>query len=310
MCPSLIRVDGVSKHFGTVVALQNVSARLEVGSIGLLGPNGSGKTTLIRLLLGLLAPDSGALSIQGMDSQTNPIEVRSQIGYMPEHDCLSPEMTGVGFVAHMGRVSGLPKETAISRAHDVLQFVGLAEERYRRIREYSVGMRQRVKLAQAIVHDPPLCFLDEPTSGLDPTGREEMLNLIRALRRVANRSFVLSTHLLHDADGLCDQVMLLSGGRLLAAGSVSDLLGSDRKVSVVRVKGDVPAFVASLSKRGHPAHVTGDGIRLESTPDTPRLVFEAAVESGVQVRYLGQPVSTIEDLFMSKVEHPDTAVDA
>ena len=302
MPPSLIRVDGLSKRFGTVEALSTLSATLETGSIGLLGPNGSGKTTLLRLLLGLLVPDHGSVSVLGRDATFEPLEVRALVGYMPEHDCLSPDMTGIGFVSHMGRVSGLPKEVAISRAHDVLEFVGLAEERYRRIREYSVGMRQRVKLAQAIVHDPPLCLLDEPTSGLDPAGREEMLDLIRALQKVANRSFVLSTHLLHDADGLCDQVLLLNGGRLLAAGPVHDLLARDSSTSVIRVKGDTERFVAALSRRGLAAEARADEIRLEIPPAGSQLVFEAAAETGTQVRYLGRSVSTIEGLFMSRVE--------
>jgi ABC-2 type transport system ATP-binding protein len=223
---------------------------------------------------------------------------------MPEHDCLSPDMTGIGFVAHMARVSGLPKETAISRAHDVLEFVGLAEERYRRIREYSVGMRQRVKLAQAIVHDPPLCFLDEPTAGLDPRGREEMLNLLRALGRLPHHSFVLSTHLLPDADGLCDQVLMLNAGRSIASGPVRELLASHEGESIVRIKGNSPAFVAALSQRGLAPRASGDEIHLVLSAEGTRSVFEAAAETGVQVRYLGRSVATIEGLFMARVERP------
>lgn len=304
----LFEVAGVNKRFGSVEALANLSVALVPGSIGLVGPNGSGKTTLIRLLLGLLEPDTGTLTVLGHDAQRAPLDVRAQVGYMPEHDCLSPDMTGIGFVAHMGRVSGLPKETAISRAHDVLEFVGLAEERYRRIREYSVGMRQRVKLAQAIVHDPPLCFLDEPTAGLDPSGREEMLNLLRALSRLPNHSFVLSTHLLPDADGLCDQVLMLNAGRLLAAGPVTELLSSHEGETVVRIKGETEGFLAGLSRRGLSPKVTDGEIRLELAPGANRTVFEAAAESGVQVRYLGRSVATIEGLFMARVEHTTEVV--
>jgi ABC-2 type transport system ATP-binding protein len=300
----LFEATGVNKRFGAVEALSNLSVALAPGSIGLVGPNGSGKTTLIRLLLGLLEPDTGTLRVLGHDSQLAPLEVRARVGYMPEHDCLSPDMSGIGFVAHMGRVSGLPKEAAISRAHDVLEFVGLHEERYRRIREYSVGMRQRVKLAQAIVHDPSLCFLDEPTAGLDPAGREEMLSLLRALGRVANRSFVLSTHLLPDADGLCDQVLMLNAGRLIASGPVRELLGSHEGDSVVRIKGDNERFVAGLARQGLAPKVIGDEIHLELPPEKSRTVFEVAAEEGVQVRYLGRSVATIEALFMARVEHP------
>jgi ABC-2 type transport system ATP-binding protein len=297
----LLRTDSVTRRFGSVVALSGLSVELAPGSIGLVGPNGSGKTTLIRLLLGLLSPDAGALQVLGHDPQRDPLLVRELVGYMPEHDCLAPDMTGIGFVAHMGRVSGLPKETAISRAHDVLEFVGLEEQRYRRIREYSVGMRQRVKLAQAIVHDPPLCFLDEPTSGLDPRGREEMLNLLRTLSRIGGHSFVLSTHLLPDADGLCDQVLLLDGGQLLAAGPVRDLLSAHEGALVVRVKGDRGRFVASLAQRGFSPEMEGEDVRVTLRGGDTRSLFEAAVEAGVQVRYLGRSVATIEGLFLERV---------
>ncbi|HYA71219.1 MAG TPA: ABC transporter ATP-binding protein [Thermoplasmata archaeon] len=307
---SLFEAAGVNKRFGSVEALSNLSVALGPGSIGLVGPNGSGKTTLIRLLLGLLEPDTGTLTVLGHDSQQAPLDVRAQVGYMPEHDCLSPDMTGIGFVAHMGRVSGLPKEAAISRAHDVLEFVGLAEQRYRKIREYSVGMRQRVKLAQAIVHDPPLCFLDEPTAGLDPRGREEMLALLRALSQLPNHSFVLSTHLLPDADGLCDQVLMLNAGRLLAAGPVRDLLSSHEGESVVRIKGDAEPFLAGLVQRGLAPKTVDGEIHLVLAPGASRAVFEAAAEAGAQVRYLGRSVATIEGLFMARVEHPTGEVSA
>ena len=302
MAAALFRVDGVSKRFGPVEALTQVSVELAPGAIGLVGPNGSGKTTLLRLLLGLLPPDSGVLTVLGHDSQREALRVRELVGYMPEHDCLMPDLTGVGFVAHMGRVSGLPKETAMSRAHDVLEFVGLEEERYRRIEEYSVGMRQRVKLAQALVHDPPLCFLDEPTAGLDPKGREEMLALLATLARVGHRSFVLSTHLLPDADGLCDQVLLLDGGRVLAAGPVRELLSSSGRETVVRIKGDLARFVPALVRRGLEPRVADGEVHLVLTDGGSRSVFEAAVEVGAQVRYLGRSVATIEDLFLSKVQ--------
>ena len=304
MVGSLLRVDGVTKRFGPVEALSQVSVELSPGAIGLLGPNGSGKTTLLRLLLGLLPPDGGALTVLGHDAQREPLRVRELVGYMPEHDCLMPDLSGVGFVAHMGRVSGLSKEAAMSRAHDVLEFVGLAEERYRRIREYSVGMRQRVKLAQALVHDPPLCFLDEPTAGLDPKGREEMLALLAALARVGHRSFVLSTHLLPDADGLCDQVLLLDAGHVLAAGPVRELLSVSDRETVVRIKGDLARFVPALTAKGLDPQVVDGAVHLVLGEPGSRPVFEAAYEVGAQVRYLGRSAATIEDLFLSKIQGP------
>lgn len=304
MVADLFRTEAVTKRFGPVEALTNLSVDLGAGTIGLVGPNGSGKTTLIRLLLGLVQPTTGRLSVLGHDPQTEPLRVREQVGYMPEHDCLIPGMSGVGFVAYMGTVSGLPRETAISRAHDVLEFVGLAEQRYRKIREYSVGMRQRIKLAQAIVHDPPLCFLDEPTSGLDPKGREEMLGLLAALSKTGGRSFVISTHLLPDTEGLVDQVLLLSAGKLLAAGPVERLLSTRSAETVVRVKGDSAAFVAALISKGLEVRPIGSDLHVVLPAGDTRPVFQAASDTQTQVRYLGRSVNTIEELFLSLVEAP------
>jgi ABC-2 type transport system ATP-binding protein len=298
----LIRTDSVTKWFGPVEALSSLSVELLPGTIGLVGPNGSGKTTLLRLLLGLLPPTSGTLSVLGHDPQRDPLSVREQVGYMPEHDCLMPDLSGVGFVAYMGRVSGLPREIAMSRAHEVLEFVGLKEQRYRKIREYSVGMRQRVKLAQAIVHDPPLCLLDEPTSGLDPEGREEMLGLVAALSRLGGRSFVLSTHLLPDTEGLVDQVLLLNAGKLLAGGPVERLLSNRNPETVIRFRGDAPGFIEALSRRGINSRTQDSELRVVLPSGDSRPVFEAANETRTQVRYLGPAVRTIEDLFLSLVE--------
>jgi ABC-2 type transport system ATP-binding protein len=300
----LFRVESVTKKFGPVEALAGLSVDLTPGTIGLVGPNGSGKTTLIRLLLGLIRPTAGTLSVLGHDPQTEPLLVRERVGYMPEHDCLSPDMSGVGFVAYMGMVSGLPREAAMSRAHDVLEFVGLAEQRYRKIREYSVGMRQRIKLAQAIVHDPPLCFLDEPTSGLDPRGRAEMLGLLGALAKIGGRSFVISTHLLPDTENLVDQVILLSAGKLLAAGPVERLLATQSTETVVRIKGDPTTFLATLRSAGVEARAAATDLRVVLPQGDTGPVFRAAQETHTQIRYLGRSVSTIEDLFLSLVDAP------
>jgi ABC-2 type transport system ATP-binding protein len=298
----LLQVDSVTKRFDQIEALSNLSVELAPGTVGLVGPNGSGKTTLLRLLMGLIPPSWGRLSVLGFDPQREPLQVRERVGYMPEHDCLMPDLSAVGFVSFMGRVSGLPREVAISRAHDVLEFVGLKEERYRKIREYSVGMRQRVKLAQAIVHDPPLCFLDEPTSGLDPQGREEMLHLLGVLSKLGGHSFVISTHLLPDTEGLVDQVLLLNAGRLLAAGPVRELLSQGAVETVIRVKGDPAAFVSALSARGVAARAEGSELHLSLPDGNTRPVFEAAQSSHTQVRYLGPSVRTIEDLFLSMMD--------
>jgi len=302
VAPALIELQAVTKSFGTQEALAGLSAEFAPGTIGLVGPNGAGKTTLIRLLLGLIPPTTGSLRVFGLDASADALRVREQVGYMPEHDCLIPSMTGVGFVAFMGRVSGLPHEVAMSRAHDVLEFVGLHEERYRKIAEYSVGMRQRIKLAQAIVHDPPLCFLDEPTAGLDPTGREEMLSLLRTLARVPGHNLVFSTHLLPDIEGLCDQILLLNAGRALAAGPLAPLLRSHGNEVVVRWKGDPAKLLERLAAKGLAPRVSGDAIYLTVPLEGEPLIFEAALESGVPLRFLGSAAATVEELFLSLVD--------
>ena len=298
----LLETRELSRRFGEVDALQGVTFSLPEGAIGLIGPNGAGKTTLLRLLLGLIPPSSGVASVMGQDTALHGIAIRERVGYMPEDDCLLPEMTGIGFVAYMGRVSGLPKEVSFRRAHEVLQFTGLREERYRKISEYSVGMRQRVKLAQALVHDPRLCILDEPTAGLDPAGRESMLDLLRILAARPERSMVLSTHLLGDVERICDQILMLNAGRLLAVGRLADLASSGRDEIVVRVKGEATPFVEALRRHGVSPRVGHADIRFDRPAQGERLVFEAARESGTQIRALGPGARTMEELFLRLVQ--------
>jgi ABC-2 type transport system ATP-binding protein len=297
----LIRTDNLSKRYGGVVGLSGLTVTIPTGNIALVGPNGAGKSTFLRLLLGLLEPSAGTARVLGQAITARNARLREQVGYMPEHDCLIPTMTGVGFVAYMGRLSGLPKSQAFGRAHDVLQFVGLREERYRKISEYSVGMRQRVKLAQAIVHDPALTLLDEPTAGLDPTGRTEMLGLLKALSATPGRSLVLSTHLLPDVEGLCDYLVVLNDGRLLAAAPTRDILSVSTREIVVRVKGDLPRFVAALGARGLTTFPARHEVRLERPPGGEKVLFDVAAESGCQIRYLGPATSSIEELFLQLV---------
>jgi ABC-2 type transport system ATP-binding protein len=297
----LIQAQSLTKHYAGVVGLSDLTVKIPAGTIALVGPNGAGKSTFLRLLLGLLEPTAGSATILGEDVALRGVELRERVGYMPEHDCLIPAMTGVGFVAYMARLSGLPKSQAFGRAHDVLQFVGLREERYRRIAEYSVGMRQRVKLAQAIVHDPPLALLDEPTAGLDPTGRAEMLGLLKALSATKDRSLVLSTHLLPDVEGLCDYLVVLNGGRLLAAAPTKEILSVDSRELVVRVKGDLPRFVAALGQRGVTTHPARHEVRVERPTGGEQVIFQAAAEADCQIRYLGPATRSIEELFLRMV---------
>src|SRR5687768_3150252 len=215
----LLEIEHLTKRYGDVVALNDVSFSITDGITGILGENGAGKSTAIKILLGLLQPTSGTATVLGQNASAN-VSVRARVGYMPEHDCLPSQVSAAEFLTHMAEVSGLPPAMARTRAADTLRHVGLFEERYRAIGGYSTGMKQRVKLGQALVHDPAFVFLDEPTAGLDPAGREEMLTLIRKTHREFGISVLFSSHLMADIERTCDRIIVLQGGRLVQSGEV------------------------------------------------------------------------------------------
>src|SRR5215813_8668512 len=219
----LFRLQDVTKTYGPVTALNNLSVTVPSGAIGLLGPNGSGKTTMIRTLLGLIPIDRGEGEILGMDVRRRQLDIRTAVGFAPEDECLFPRVVGVEFVAYAGELVGMPAKDALQRSHEVLDYVGLGEARYRNVESYSTGMKQRLKLAAAIVHDPKLLILDEPTNGMDPAGREEILELARDLSQNKGMSLLFSSHLLPDVESVCDHVLVLARGRLLAQGKISEL---------------------------------------------------------------------------------------
>ena len=284
--------------------MDDLSVAIPEGAIGLVGPNGAGKTTFLRLLLSLVRPTSGTARVLGRDIQDG-VPLRERIGYMPEHDCLIPDMTGVGLVTYMGRVSGLDPNTSMSRAHDVLQFVGVEEERYRKIAEYSAGMKQKVKLAQAMVHDPELYIFDEPTTGLDPRGRSEMLDLVRLISNSAGRNVILSSHLLPDVETICKYVIILDGGHQIAAGDMSRLLSGATDRLRIDIRGDPEAFVRRLSEAGFETEVSGPGLRITRQPGVEGAVFQVAKALGAEVRYMGAEVRSLEELFLDLVARTD-----
>ncbi len=293
----IVSVDNLSKRFGATVALDGVSCAIGEGATGLLGPNGAGKTTLLRILLGLL-PAQGKVRVLGIDPTREPLAVRARIGYMPESDCIVPGMPGSEVVAFLGRLAGMPRRAALQRAHEVLYYVGLEEARYRDAAEYSTGMQQRLKLAQALVHDPDLLFLDEPTNGLDPKGRVEMLALIRELATEHGKHIVLSSHLLPDVEGVCTSVVVLKEGRNVREGALAGLTTADGGAYEVVLRGDRARFLAACEAEG--ARGTPEGplvVRLPPGGD-PALLFRAAVASVTQLRGVKPVRRTLEDVFL------------
>jgi len=301
---ALVSFEDLAVSYGPVQALAGVRGAFYPGPTGLLGPNGAGKTTLLKTLLGFLTPDSGRMSAFGKDPTREPLEVRRRLGYMPEQDCHIPEMTAAAFVAFAGELSGLPRDEAISRAHEVLYYVGLGEARYRSLDTYSTGMKQRVKLAQALVHDPDLLLLDEPTNGLDPQGRDEMLLLIRDIATRRGMSLILCSHLLHDVERVCETVIVLNQGQIARQGEIRELTGARRQVYDVRFKGDGAAVLTDLKDLGADWREGDDGFRLFMPEGLgPETIFRVARECGVQVRHLRPGAETLEDVFLRALGH-------
>jgi ABC-2 type transport system ATP-binding protein len=260
---SLLRIDGLTKKYPGVTALDDLTIDVPRGLVGLVGANGAGKTTMFRLLLGISKPTEGRIEVCGVDVGVDPIEVRSRLGYMPEHDCLPLDQTAADVVSTFGELSGLPARAARQRASDILDLVGLDEARFRPISGFSTGMRQRTKLAQALVGDPELVLLDEPTAGLDPLGREEMLLLVARLGSFGI-SVLMATHLLDDVQQVCQHVVMIDSGRLVVSGATDSLLERTGFVTLdVGPRGE--ELVASLSQIGVSA-VAADGL-VEVTVD-------------------------------------------
>ena len=299
----IIDLQNITVDFGKQRVLDNVNVQFEGGSMGLLGPNGAGKSTLLKALLGFLVPTAGRMKVLDLDVAKSALAIRGRIGYMPETDGHIPGMNAVSFVAYCGQLSGLPASDSMQRAHEVLYYVGLGEARYRNLETYSTGMKQRIKLAQALVHDPDLLFLDEPTNGMDPKGREEMLELVRDLAHNKKVHLILSSHLLPDVEYTCDRVVVLDKGRVVAQGTIDALKGQRRQVFELRIKGDRAAFAAQLAAAGFECHETDEDVmRVLVGPDEgARTLFAIADREKVQVRHLRPSVPTLEDVFAKAV---------
>lgn len=293
---ALVRARGLTKSFGSVRALDGATFEIDEGVTGLLGSNGAGKTTSLKILIGLLPADAGTVEVLGADPAASP-EYRTRIGYAPEHDCLPREMSAAELLAYLAEISGLPRVTARLRASDVLRHVGLFEERYRPIGTYSTGMKQRVKLAQALVHDPVVAFLDEPTAGLDPMGRRDMLELIRHVGREFGISIVISTHLMGDVERTCDAVVVLDAGSVLRSGAVAGLTEETEAVLVDCLEG-AGELAEAIARRGLAVQTRGNRLTLPQVSGAGYdALRDAIVESGALVYRLAPERHTLADVF-------------
>lgn len=298
-------IRNLTVRYGSFTALSDFSVDLPEGAVGLLGPNGAGKTTLIKTLLGFVDPAGGTASVLGLDVRADALKIRQKIGLMPEQDCHIPGMSAVQFVAYAGELAGMPPEQAIRRAHEVLEYCGLGEARYRNVETYSTGMKQRIKLAQALIHGPKLLFLDEPTNGLDPAGREDMLELVRSITHGKGLNVLISSHLLPDIERVCDQVIVLMGGQLRAAGTIKDLKKIEGEPVDVELREENDGFAAAVrAKGGQVLTEKGYHFRIQaanSPEDSLRMILAAARESSAQVRGFAVAERSLEEAFMAAV---------
>lgn len=296
---ALIETQQLTKRYGaSVVALSGLDLAVEPGIIGLVGANGAGKSTLIKILLGLLAPTSGSATVLGYDIAREGPVLRQFVGYMPEHDCLPGDVSATEFVAHMAQVNGLPRSSARERTAETLRHVGLFEERYREMRGYSTGMKQRVKLAQALVHDPQVLFLDEPTNGLDPAGRDEMLDLVRRTGSEFGISIVMASHLLGEIERVCNYLVVIDGGHLLRQGPLGDFTAATG-VLAVEVEGEAERLAGHLRERGLRAEVDRRTVlvALEGDERAFDLIRDACADLGLGLVRLERRRQNLEDLF-------------
>ena len=306
---SIASIHQLTVRYGNFTALNGLTLEIPEGCVGLLGPNGAGKTTLLKTLLGFVKPAGGGAEVLGQDVTQASRRIRQLVGLMPEQDCHIPGMSAVSFVAYAGELAGMPAAQALRRAHEVLEYCGLGEARYRNVETFSTGMRQRIKLAQALVHGPKLLLLDEPTNGLDPRGRMEMLELIRSVSHGKQVNVIVSSHLLPDIERVSDHVIVLMQGHLQASGLIKDLKRIEGHPVDIELREPCPAFIAEAQTMG--AQIIGTKattyrIQLPGTPEVVlKQVLGAAQRSNAQVRGFQLAERTLEDAFMQALSRPE-----
>lgn len=303
-------LDDVTIRYGSVLAVDGASAEFPNGAVGLLGRNGAGKSSILKALLGLVQPASGTMRILDLSPRSDPVEIRRRVGYMPEKDCYIPELNGYETVALAGRLTGLPARDAARRSHEILYLVGLDEQRYRPVSGYSAGMRQKVKLAIALVHDPDILFLDEPTNGLDPRGRREMLRMIKELAVAQGKSVVLSSHILQDVENICQSAVLMEKGRVLASGRLSELTRNTSRAYVLEATGTPAVLETALRQEGVQAieRLREGEYRLAvHEAQGSAVLFRAVQSAGGSVRRLVEQRRSLEEVFLGAVRESQAA---
>ena len=304
---ALIELENVEVRYGDFKALDGISCAIEEGvAVGLLGPNGAGKSTLMKTLLGFNRASAGTVKILGHSMPQGALQVRQELGYMPEREVVSPKVSAVSFLTYVGRLFGMIRVDAMERTHEVLNYVGLGENRYRKMETYSTGMLQRVKLAQALIHDPRLLLLDEPTNGLDPEGRQEMLELIADIGKNRKVTVVLSSHLMPDVQHVCERVIMVQHGRIVEDGTIKELTAPREGQYEVQVNGGMEHFLTALAARGGQCIREKEDLMLLEVPGGHGndLLFLAARDANTQIRRIEPAKSSLAEVFMKAMSAP------
>lgn len=300
----IIQTENLTVQYGVLKALKSLNIVVQGGAVGLLGPNGAGKTTLLKTLLGFQDSSSGSAKVLGLDISESQMKIRRKVGYMPESDSFIPGMSGIAMVTYMGQLSGMSRTDAMQRAHEMLFYVGLGEARYRNVETYSTGMKQRVKLASALVHDPEIIFLDEPTNGMDPEGREEMLSLINDLAFERDKNIFFCSHLLQDVEKVCKDIKVLTDGELRVSGELKELKKEEGNVYQLKVSGDIIAFIQALKMKNCTVNQEGRNLKVWLPKNTPLIrLFEIAYQRKIQIRHLRPSEKSLEEIFMDAVRN-------
>ncbi|ARU41706.1 hypothetical protein CCB80_11365 [Armatimonadetes bacterium Uphvl-Ar1] len=303
---AVVTLENLTVQYGRFTALRDFSVAVPEGCVGLLGPNGAGKTTMLKTMLGFIKPAGGRGDVLGLEVGRDGMAIRQAVGYMPEQDCHIPGMNAVQFVAYAGELAGMPRNHAVRRAHEVLEYAGLGEARYRAIESYSTGMKQRIKFAQALVHGPKLLLLDEPTNGLDPKGRHEMLDLVRDISQNKGVNVLVCSHLLPDIERTCDSVVVIAGGQMKLQGSVSDLRGLNSNAVDVELREKSGEFLQAAARHGFElVSAKGTWYRLAAVgghEELSKKVFLASREAGAQIRGLKPGARSLEEAFMEAID--------